>query len=150
MGKVNITVVLLAFVAGLAGGMVSNKLLAPATAIAKGKTFHAEEITARSIRVVDGDRRTRILLRTHRKQGAPEILLFGEDKALKASIAADENGSMAYFYKDKNDKRAVGIGMSRYENPQLVVYDQDHVASITPRNMTIHDIQKAELIWHAP
>lgn len=130
-----------AFLAGLAGGMVGSWLASPAQVVANSQTA----LVAGELRLTDQSGRTRLLLSMVRDKprmfmldeageyrlemglgadGEPHLWLRDQDGASKVQVALTASGRPAFRLADHQGRERAILGLSEQGDPTMILRDE--------------------------
>jgi hypothetical protein len=148
-------IILLATLAGFAGGFISNQIFQTKPAFAKKALSHQKVVIAEEFRVVDKDGkilgsfgtpgyRPDIFPKKDESQAPTPQLRLGQESGFQIILSAGADAGSKIIMKDKKNKTRIAIGNTEFYIPLTRVTHRRQVSSIVLFN------QRGRFLWSAP
>jgi hypothetical protein len=148
-------IILLATVAGLAGGFISNQIFQTKPAFAKKALSHQKVVIAEEFRVVDKDGkilgsfgtpgyRSDIFPKIDASQAPVTQLRLGQESGFQIILSAGAAAGSRIIMKDEKNKPRTLIGNTEFRIPQPPLTYKRQVSSIV-----LFD-RRGRFLWSAP
>ena len=148
-------IILLATIAGFAGGFISNQIFQTKPAFAKKALNHQKVVIAEEFRVVDKDGKilgsfgtpgylSDIFPQKDTSQAPVPQLRLGQESGFQIILSAGADIGSRIIMKDEKNKPRTVIGNTKFYIPQTQVTHRRQVSSIVLFN------QRGRFLWSAP
>ncbi len=117
---------MLAMVAGFAGGCMSSRLAAPEPVVAQEAPKRARFVDAEMFRIFDQNGKLRAAFGTA-PDGSVGLAMISKDGVLRAKLGVEVNGDAALDLKDEKAQSHATVFVTTAGNPRVVLLDKNRV-----------------------
>src|SRR3569832_952701 len=115
---------IICLIAGMAGGLISGRLLSQGEALAEKFPAHQRTVTAEDFHLVDKSGKLRGALFVSAK-GESGFALFDPEGKSRILLMLNADGSAVFDLKDKNEQSKATLALSAEQEPKITLQGKE-------------------------